>query len=208
MGKTENGFVFQPSYYETAQSIPKKDRLEFYEALIRFGCYGEEPDFTGFGKTAAILAGACFITIRATIDAGKRRYAAAVENGKKGGRPSGKSGSKKPSENQFKNQNENQNQNQNGNQFENQKQNLNKNKNDNENTNIPHYHSDSSTASPDGEQIAAGDLSPVMTVAEGLAEIRRKEQERLTREWEEQEARRQELLDRIAKREAAHDDKA
>lgn len=91
------GLVWLPSYYESLSGLPDESRLKLYDAIIRYGIYGEVPELQGY--EAAI-----FGLIKPTIDASTNRYHAAVENGKKGGRP--------PKENQTKNQRKNQNINQ------------------------------------------------------------------------------------------------
>ena len=52
-------FKFWLSYYEQAKEIPDyKMRCAFYEAIMRFGIYGEAPDFSGYeGLELACLKG-------------------------------------------------------------------------------------------------------------------------------------------------------
>lgn len=94
------GVVFLPSYHEAIRDLPDEERLQAYDAIVRYGLYGEITEMTPVMK-------ALFSLIKPNIDASQRRYRAAKENGGKGGRPT-------------KNQTENQKQNQKQNQTENQ----------------------------------------------------------------------------------------
>ena len=77
-------FVFYESVYKQAERLEKKLGKEvgydFLKAVIEFGLYGVIPDDDDnawlYGLEQTITS----------IDAAKNRYAAAVENGKKGGR--------------------------------------------------------------------------------------------------------------------------
>ena len=77
-------FVFYESVYKQAERLEKKLGKEvgydFLKAVIEFGLYGAVPDDDDnawlYGLEQTITS----------IDAAKNRYAAAVENGKKGGR--------------------------------------------------------------------------------------------------------------------------
>lgn len=80
MDKTES-FVFYRSFFETAQLIEDEhDRMRLYEGLIHFGLEGEKPELPY--PLNAILE-----QMTASIKAASDRYAAAKENGEKGGRP-------------------------------------------------------------------------------------------------------------------------
>lgn len=78
-------FVFYESVYKQAERLEKKLGKEvgydFLKAVIEFGLYGAVPDEDDnawlYGLEQTITS----------IGAAKNRYAAAVENGKKGGRP-------------------------------------------------------------------------------------------------------------------------
>lgn len=78
-------FVFYESVYKQAERLEKKLGKEvgydFLKAVIEFGLYGAVPDDDDnawlYGLEQTITS----------IGAAKNRYAAAVENGKKGGRP-------------------------------------------------------------------------------------------------------------------------
>lgn len=91
-----SGVVFLPSYHEAIKDLPDEDRLQMYDAIVRYGLYGEAIELSGVAK-------ALFTLIKPNIDSSQNRYRAAKANGEKGGRPA---------KNQRKNQTENQNQNQ------------------------------------------------------------------------------------------------
>ena len=80
---TKGGFVFYDSFYETAMELKKTDKslaLEYLEAIMKYGLYGEIYEGNPIIK-------AMVITPQVSIDAANNRYKQAVENGKKGGRP-------------------------------------------------------------------------------------------------------------------------
>lgn len=80
MDKAES-FVFYRSFAETAHLVEnEEDRLELYEALITYGLTGEKPPL--HYPLNAILE-----QMTASVKAAADRYAAAKENGEKGGRP-------------------------------------------------------------------------------------------------------------------------
>ncbi len=99
-----NGVVFLPSYHEAIRDLPDSDRLQMYEAIVRYGLYGEVIELSGVTK-------ALFTLIKPNIDSSQNRYRASKENGKKppkeGSNPRGR-----PRKNQTENQNENQTENQ------------------------------------------------------------------------------------------------
>ena len=74
------GVVFLPSYHEAIRDLPDEERLQAYDAIVRYGLYGEITEMTPVMK-------ALFSLIKPNIDASQRRYRAAKENGGKGGRP-------------------------------------------------------------------------------------------------------------------------
>ena len=94
-----SGVVFLPSYHEAIRDLPDAERLSLYDAIVRYGLYGEIIELPPMQK-------AMFSLIKPTIDSSQNRYRAAKENGSLGGRP------KKPERiqtgNQTKNQTENQ----------------------------------------------------------------------------------------------------
>lgn len=95
-----------PSYYDAIRPLPDEQRLALYDAIMDYAFGGKEPE-----DLSPILKG-YFVLLRPNIDSSAKRYAASVENGKKGGRPkkghSEKAGKnpaetqKKPGENQEK----------------------------------------------------------------------------------------------------------
>lgn len=77
----QDSFVFYRSFAETARLVESDaDRLELYEALIAYGLTGEKPPLRY--PLNAILE-----QMTASVKAAADRYAAAKENGEKGGRP-------------------------------------------------------------------------------------------------------------------------
>lgn len=69
-------FTFYRSYWEALQTLPKKDRLQAYEAITDYALNGTEPNLTGPASTA-------FILIRPTLDTGRKRAAAGKSGGAK-----------------------------------------------------------------------------------------------------------------------------
>jgi len=94
-----SGIVILPSYYEAIKDLPDVDRLQIYDAIVRYGLYGEIIEMSPMIKSM-------FTLIKPNIDSSQNRYRAAKENGSLGGRP------KKPEKNQTQNQTTNQTQNQ------------------------------------------------------------------------------------------------
>ena len=76
MAKKES-FVFYRSFYEALQNVPKNHRAEVYDAVFAYVFESREPSLTGVKR-------ALWELIRPQLDASLERYAAAVENGKKG----------------------------------------------------------------------------------------------------------------------------
>ena len=77
----QDSFDFYRSFAETARLVESDaDRLELYEALISYGLTGEKPPLRY--PLNAILE-----QMTASVKAAADRYAAAKENGEKGGRP-------------------------------------------------------------------------------------------------------------------------
>lgn len=88
------GFMMLPSYYEAIRPLPDDQRLALYDAIMDYAFQGVEPV-----DLPPILNG-YFVLLRPNIDSSSSRYAASVENGKKGGRPP----KPKPGENPAKTQ--------------------------------------------------------------------------------------------------------
>ena len=76
----KRGVVFRPSFYEAIEPLPDTDRLTMYDAIVRYGLFGETPNIQG------TLRG-FFALIKPSLDAAQEKYQRSVENGKKGGRP-------------------------------------------------------------------------------------------------------------------------
>ena len=76
-------FTFYASFFEAVSMLSRAaDRCRVYEAICRFGLYGEEPDPNKLTGGAALA----WQLIRPVLDAGRRR----AEGGKRGGEISGK----------------------------------------------------------------------------------------------------------------------
>ena len=97
------GFVFQRSYYEALRGLDDETRLVILDAITDYAFTGVVPE--GLSPVASM----CFTLIKPTLDASISRYAANVENGKRGGRPkkAGKTQVKNPTEKPKKNLNKN-----------------------------------------------------------------------------------------------------
>ena len=76
----KDSVVFYKSFFDAIEELPTKYQAAVYAAVCKYSFYGEIPELSGVAK-------ALFIIMKANIDASEKRYAAAVENGKKGGRP-------------------------------------------------------------------------------------------------------------------------
>lgn len=74
MSDRREGFLFYRSFYEAIHSLPKKDRLSAYEAVIEYALNGTEPELSG-------APAAVFTLAKPNLDASKRK----AESGKKGG---------------------------------------------------------------------------------------------------------------------------
>ncbi len=59
-------FTFYRSYWEALCTLPKKDRLAAYEAIVTYALSGEEPEVSGAAATA-------FILVRPTLDTAVKR---------------------------------------------------------------------------------------------------------------------------------------
>ena len=77
-----------PSYYDAIRPLSSEDRLRMYDALMDYAFAGKYPE-----DLPPLLNG-YFVLLKPNIDSSVSKYAASVENGKKGGRPK-----KKPNEN-------------------------------------------------------------------------------------------------------------
>jgi len=67
------GFLFLTSYYEAIKDFPDKEmRLAFLEAVIRFGAFGEEPDFSN-NKDCVFLSALWMLT-RPNLETSIKNY--------------------------------------------------------------------------------------------------------------------------------------
>ena len=95
-----DGVVFLPSFHEAIKDLPDAERLGIYDAITRYGLYGEIIEMTPGVKSL-------FALIKPVIDSSQRRYRQAKTNGsmppKDPNRPRGR-----PLKNQTENQRKNQ----------------------------------------------------------------------------------------------------
>ena len=73
------GFVFYGSFYEAISELDHEDQLAVYDAICRYGLFGEEPECNGIVK-------AMFKLVKPQIDANNKRR----EAGRKGGEATAK----------------------------------------------------------------------------------------------------------------------
>ena len=71
-------FVFYETFAKQLKLLDKELRYKFYEAIIDYGLYEVEPDFTG-------LEACAWLPIQEAIDNAKERRIKNIENGKRGG---------------------------------------------------------------------------------------------------------------------------
>ena len=76
------GVVIPPSFYEAIRDLEPGNRLTILEAVLEYGLYGAMPELPPALK-------GFFLLMQPVIDSSQRRYAASIENGKKGGAPKG-----------------------------------------------------------------------------------------------------------------------
>lgn len=69
-----NGFTFFHSFYEAAQGLKEKERLQFYEAIINYSIIGDEPELCDVAK-------AMFLLVKPVLDKSREKS----KSGKKGG---------------------------------------------------------------------------------------------------------------------------
>ena len=73
-------FIFYETFAKQLKLLDKELRYRFYEAIIEYGLYDTEPDFTG-------LEACAWLPIQESIDNAKARRIKNTEDGKRGGRP-------------------------------------------------------------------------------------------------------------------------
>lgn len=81
MSEQRESFVFYRSFAENLHRVPASDRLTAYECLIACALGDRSVDSLPYPLNAIIGQ------MLENVDAAKKRYDSAVENGKKGGRP-------------------------------------------------------------------------------------------------------------------------
>lgn len=81
MSEQRESFVFYRSFAENLHRVPPSDRLTAYECLIACALGDRTVDSLPYPLNAIIGQ------MLKNVDAAKKRYDSAVENGKKGGRP-------------------------------------------------------------------------------------------------------------------------
>lgn len=69
-------FTFYKNYYELIKHLPNKNRLELYDAIVKYMFEGEEPKLKGLNE-------GIWINIKMVLDNNKKN----INNGRKGGRP-------------------------------------------------------------------------------------------------------------------------
>lgn len=81
MSEQRESFVFYRSFFDNLRRIPTEDRLTAYESLIACALGDKALDALPYPLDAIIGQ------MLTNVDAARKRYDAATENGKKGGRP-------------------------------------------------------------------------------------------------------------------------
>ncbi len=96
-----DGVVFLPSFHEAIKDLPDAERLQMYDAIIRYGLYGETIELSSIGKSL-------FCLMKPIVDSSQNRHRAAKENGSKPPKPGANPRGRPPRENQTENQSNNQ----------------------------------------------------------------------------------------------------
>lgn len=85
-----DSFVFYRSFYDIFNKLPSDaEKVEFITAICKYGLDETEVEMS-------LMCDIAFASVKPNIDAARKRYAASVENGKKGGRPSKNKNLEKP----------------------------------------------------------------------------------------------------------------
>jgi len=198
MSEGGDSFVVYDSYLRTARELPDGDYERYVTAICEYGVFDKEPTWDNISPKNRPACKMAFVQIRASLDASHDRYAASVENGKKGGRPKkynekdilaaikmgGTKGlsarqiakeigcSRKTVDRAIKKEH-----------LQGVGQNRqNPNDNGNDKGIMSHYHGPLSVASPEGGNPPPS--QPIMTTQEMIAKIKAKEDERLRAEEE------------------------
>lgn len=85
----KESFVFYRSFYEAITEVPEESQLELFKAICEYSLNNKLPKLEN--KISRVI----FKLIKPNIDSAKARYAASVENGKKGGAPKGNQNARK-----------------------------------------------------------------------------------------------------------------
>lgn len=85
----KDSFLFYRSYIEAVDKLPAERRYAYLRALAYYALDGTEPELEGAEELA-------FGLMKANIDSCNKRYAASVENGKRGGNPNFQKGVTNP----------------------------------------------------------------------------------------------------------------
>lgn len=85
-----NSFLCYKSYIDAVKVLPKEKRWDYFEKITNYAFENTFPEFTDDIEIAM------FKLMQANLDSCGKRYAASVQNGKKGGRPTGKVDENKP----------------------------------------------------------------------------------------------------------------
>ena len=84
----KTSFVFYSSFLSQIDNITNPAmRFLVLDAIVKYGCYGEEPDFSKIDPLG--FADALFVSIKNAIDDSKARRAINQMNGSRGGAPKG-----------------------------------------------------------------------------------------------------------------------
>lgn len=84
-----DSFIFYPTFLQQIEAV-KNDRVQLalFKAVVRYGLYGEKPDFSHIDTIGGVLD-AIFVPMRYFIDEAKARRKRNIENGLRGGAPKG-----------------------------------------------------------------------------------------------------------------------
>lgn len=90
MGIIRDSFVIFKNWAEAINTLPDEYQLETYKALVEYGTTGTIPE------DISAIAHAMLVSFKVGMENSICRYAASVENGKKGGNPNFKKGQPNP----------------------------------------------------------------------------------------------------------------
>lgn len=90
MGIIRDSFIIFKNWAEAIETLPEEFQLETYRALVKYGINGVIPE------GISLIAKAMLVSFSRDMENNFAKYAASVENGKKGGNPNFKKGQKNP----------------------------------------------------------------------------------------------------------------